>query len=363
VALRVLPLPRCCAANVFEGEITILSDDTAPPVDRPNLSKDYLAGNAPEEWVPMRPAQWYRDRAINLRLGTKVARLDPRAHEVEIASGERLATGAAPVRLNIPGATQPRVHTLRSLADCRAIIAGAQAAREAVVIGASFIGLEVAASLRARNVAVHVVAPEKVPLEKVFGRELGAFIQAVHEEHGVVFHLEQSVTRIESSRVALSNGETLHADLVVMGVGVRPRVELPERAGLKVDRGVTVTAQLETSAPDIFAAGDIARWTDRRGESLRVEHWVVAERQGQVAACNMLGAGEAYNDAPFFWSQHYDMPINYVGHAERWDATEVEGDFRARDGLLRYRDNGRVRAVASIGRDVESLSAELKLES
>ena len=354
----------------YRGSIVMLSDDAAPPVDRPNLSKDYLAGSAPEDWLPLRPDDFYAENGIDLRLKTAVTGIDTRHREVVIADGERLAydrlllaTGAEPVRLNVPGADQPHVHTLRSLGDCRAIIEAAKNAQRALVVGASFIGLEVAASLRTRGVEVHVAALEARPMERVFGPQLGDFIRAMHEEHGVIFHLQDTVTVINGKRAALKSGGAIEADLVVIGVGVRPRLMLAEAAGLTIDRGVTVNEYLETSAPGIFAAGDIARWPDRySGERIRVEHWVVAERQGQTAAANMLGLKERFDAVPFFWSQHYDVPINYVGHAERWDTITVEGDVKAKDCLLRYRRNGRVLAVASIYRDLDSLKAELAME-
>jgi NADPH-dependent 2,4-dienoyl-CoA reductase/sulfur reductase-like enzyme len=354
----------------YRGSITMLSDDDAPPVDRPNLSKDYLAGSAPEDWLSLRPDDFYGENNIDLRLKAKVAVIDPGKHQVALTGGERLsydrlllATGAEPVRLPIPGADQPHVHTLRSLADCRAIIDLTKGARRAVVIGASFIGLEVAASLRTRGVEVHVAAPEARPMERVFGPALGDFVRALHEEHGVVFHLQDTVTAIDGKRAALKSGGTLDADLVVVGVGVRLRLALAEGAGLAIDRGLTVNEYLQTSAPDIYAAGDIARWPDpHSGERIRVEHWVVAERQGQAAAANMLGHKERFDSVPFFWSQHYDVPINYIGHAERWDTITVEGDVKAKDCLLRYRRDGRVLAVASVYRDLDSLKAELAME-
>jgi NADPH-dependent 2,4-dienoyl-CoA reductase/sulfur reductase-like enzyme/nitrite reductase/ring-hydroxylating ferredoxin subunit len=354
----------------YRGAIVMLSDDAAPPVDRPNLSKDYLAGSAPEDWLPLRPDDFYTDANIDLRLKTSVAAIDPKVRRVVLAGGGNLAydrlllaTGAEPVRLPVPVADQPHVHTLRSLADCRAIIENAKGARRAIVIGASFIGLEAAAALRARDIEVHVAAPEQRPMERILGADMGDFIRKLHEEHGVIFHLGDTVAAIEGNHARLKSGGSLEADFVVVGVGVRPRLGLAEQAGLKLDRGVVVDAYLETSAPGIYAAGDIARWPDpHSGENIRVEHWVIAERQGQTAARNMLGQREAFAAVPFFWSQHYDVPINYVGHAEKWHEIAVDGDIAGRDCLLRYRSKGKLLAVASIYRDLASLKAELAME-
>jgi NADPH-dependent 2,4-dienoyl-CoA reductase/sulfur reductase-like enzyme/nitrite reductase/ring-hydroxylating ferredoxin subunit len=354
----------------YSGSIVVLSHERAPPVDRPNLSKDYLAGSAPEDWLPLRPDSFYAEAAIDLRLGTEVTSIDTRARNVILADGKTvpydrllLATGAEPVRLPIPGVDQPHVHMLRSLDDCRAIIASVDGARRAVVIGASFIGLEVAASLRARDIEVHVVGLEQRPMERVLGPAMGDFVRALHEEHGVIFHLGDTVTAIDGKRASLKSGGVLEADLVVVGVGVRPRLALAEKAGLAIDRGVAVNAYLETSVPGIYAAGDIARWPDpHSGDNIRVEHWVLAERQGQTAARNMLGQREVFDAVPFFWSQHYDVPINYVGHAEKWDEIAVEGDIAVRDCVLRYKRGGRVLAVASIYRDLASLQAEVAME-
>jgi apoptosis-inducing factor 3 len=354
----------------FNGSIVMLSNEASAPVDRPNLSKDYLAGSAPEDWLPLRPENYYADAAIDLRLNTEVASIDTKAQAVLLAGGEAvgydrllLATGAEPVRLPIPGAEQRHVHVLRSLADCRAIIALTDGARRAIVIGASFIGLEAAAALRARNIEVHVVGLETRPMERVLGPAMGDFVRSLHEEHGVIFHLGDTVTAIDGKRASLKSGGVIEADLVVVGVGVRPRLALAEKAGLAIDRGVTVNAYLETSVPGIYAAGDIARWPDPHSrESIRVEHWVVAQRQGQTAARNMLGQREVFDAVPFFWSQHYDVPINYVGHAEKWDEIIVDGDIAGRDCLLQYKSSGRVLAVASIYRDLASLEAELAME-
>ena len=355
----------------YQGDIVMLSDDTASPVDRPNLSKDYLAGSAPEEWVPLRPDSYYAENGIDLRLRTPIGAIDPRAREVVLADGGTLAydrlllaTGAEAIRLELPGAAPSDVFTLRSLADSRAIIARAEGSRRVVVIGASFIGLEVAASLRTRGLEVHVVAPEARPLERVMGPQLGDVIRVLHEEKGVHFHLGNTASGFDAGQVTLKDGTRLDADFVVQGVGVRPRVQLAEAAGLALDRGVSVNAHLQTSAPGIYAAGDIARWPDKHsGASIRVEHWVVAERQGQTAARNMLGLGEEFTAVPFFWSQHYDVSINYVGHAESWDALAVEGDLQAKDGLVRFRKGGRTLAVASLFRDLESLKAEAAMEA
>ena len=348
----------------------LLSADDAPPYDRPNCSKDYLAGNAPEDWMSLRPAEFYQEQSIDLQLRTEVTAIDAKARQVTLGSGRSipfdkllLATGAEPVRLDVPGADQPHVHVLRSLSDSRAIIGKTKEARRAVVLGASFIGLEVAAALRAREIEVHVAAPDRRPLERVLGPEYGDFIRGLHEEHGVVFHLEETATAIDRENVKLKGGAILPADLVVVGIGVRPRIQLAERAGLKIDRGVTVNEYLETSVPGIFAAGDIARWPDpHTGENLRIEHWVVAERQGQTAARNLLGRAERLDAVPFFWTEQYDLAIAYVGHAAGWTDIEIDGSLDARDCTISYLRDGKKLAVATVSRDQASLRAELAFE-
>jgi NADPH-dependent 2,4-dienoyl-CoA reductase/sulfur reductase-like enzyme/nitrite reductase/ring-hydroxylating ferredoxin subunit len=354
----------------FEGAITMLSSDAASPVDRPNLSKDYLAGKAPEDWVPLRPDAFYSENDIGLQLATEVTRIDPASREVALANGNTvpydrllLATGADPVRLWIPGADQAQVLSLRSLADCRAIIARSETARKAVILGASFIGLEVAAALRSRGLEVHIVALEARPLERILGPDMGQFVQSLHEEQGVIFHLDETAVSIAGNVMTLRSGSSLEGDLFVAGIGVRPRIDLALRAGLLVERGVAVNAYLETSAPGIYAAGDIARWPDpRSGQNIRVEHWVVAERQGQTAARNMIGDRSRFSAIPFFWSQHYDVPINYVGHAETWDEIAIDGSIPRKDCVLRFKREGRTLAVASIFRDLANLQAELEME-
>ncbi|HWX81221.1 MAG TPA: FAD-dependent oxidoreductase [Steroidobacteraceae bacterium] len=366
-ALAAADMLRRCG---YSGPVTMVSADDVPPYDRPNLSKDFLAGTAPEEWMPLRSAQYYTDRKIDLLLKQRVTAIDAARSVVRLDDGRQLAygalllaTGADPIRLDISTTSAARTFYMRSFADTRAILAAAESAKAAVIVGASFIGLEVAASLRSRGIDVHVVGLEQVPLERVMGRDIGLFLRAVHESHGVIFHLGRSVSHIDGRQVTLTDGTTLHADFVVLGVGVRPVIALAEQAGLAIDRGVSVNEYLETSAPGIFAAGDIARWPDPySGDRIRVEHWVVAERQGQTAARNMLGLREPCAVVPFFWSQHYDLVINYVGHAEKYDTATIDGRLESHNCAVTYQRGERTLAVATVSRDLQSLQAERAME-
>jgi NADPH-dependent 2,4-dienoyl-CoA reductase/sulfur reductase-like enzyme/nitrite reductase/ring-hydroxylating ferredoxin subunit len=358
-------------ARGYLGQVVMIGEDG--PVDRPNLSKDYLAGTAPEEWMPLRPGEWFAEHGIEVVLGARVVAIDAKKRTVTVENGRSyeydrllLAMGAEPVKLAIDGADDARVRYLRTLDDSRQIIAHAKEGARAVVVGASFIGLEVAASLRARKVKVHVVAPDDVPLGRVMGKELGGFLRSLHEERGVKFHLGRKPARIEGGdeiAVVLDDGEKLACDFVVVGIGVKPAVALADKAGIVVDNGIVVDGELRSSDANIFAAGDLARYPDRRsGKHIRVEHWVVAERQGQTAARNMLGARERFEDVPFFWSQHYDVGINYVGHAEGWDRVELDGSPAARDCAVRFFTGDELIALATIFRDAESLDTERQLE-
>jgi apoptosis-inducing factor 3 len=353
----------------YDGPVTMITADESLPYDRPNLSKDYLVGTAPEEWIPLRSADFYREQKIEALTNTSVTRIDAKSKRVTLSNGRSLtysalllATGADPVRLNVPGSDLPHVYYLRTLADSQRIIEKAKHAKGAVVIGSSFIGLEVAASLRERKLEVAVVGKGSLPLEKVLGRELGQMVRKIHEEHGIKFHLGRTPAVIQDRQVQLDDGTTLDCDLVVIGIGVRPNTSLAETAGIATDDGVLVNEFLETNVAGIFAAGDIARWPDPRAGRIRVEHWVLAERQGQTAARNILGARERFVAPPFFWSNHFDVAIRYVGHGSRGDRATVSGDLKAKDASVIFRAGDKVTAVASVGRDLENLNAELALE-
>lgn len=350
----------------YTNPITLIGQE--PPVDRPNLSKDYLAGTAPEEWMPLRSPDFYNKHDIELMVDRQVVRIDPTERKIDLDDGNRisygallLAPGAEPRRLSLQGGDLPHVHYLRSFEDSRRIIGSLDGATHAAIIGAGFIGLEVAASLRHRGLVVSVIDPETTPLTRVLGDTLAHFVRKLHEEKGVVFHLGRTVAEIRPAQVMLDDGSTIPAGLVVIGIGVIPRVELAEEAGLAVDAGIVVDDRLRTSDPHIWAAGDVARYPDHRAGQVRVEHWVLAERQGQTAARNMLGHDVAFDDPPFFWSQHYDVPINVTGHTAGFEEEVVVGSARDRDVLVGFRKAGRIQAVASIYRDLDSLKAERAL--
>ncbi|HUB82774.1 MAG TPA: FAD-dependent oxidoreductase [Bryobacteraceae bacterium] len=355
----------------YQGPVTIISADDAAPYDRPNLSKDFLAGKAPEEWMPLRPPDFYSSKRIDLLLHARVTAIDVRRRQVQLADGRSypfgallLATGAEPIQLPVPGADASRIHYLRTFADSRALASTAASAKQVLIAGASFIALEVAASLRERGVAIHIAAPEHVPLERALGREIGLFLQRLHESHGVVFHLGEMVAHFDGRQATLSSGSRVDAGEILIGAGVQPSLGLAAQAGLKLDRGVVVNQYLETSEPGIFAAGDIARWPNPySGEQVRIEHWVVAERQGQVAARNILGYRERFAAVPFFWTQQYGVSVRYVGHAAKWDAVEIEGSLEDKNCAITYKLNGRVLAVATVGRDCQSLEAEASMEA
>ncbi len=354
----------------YRGHLTVISADDCVPYDRPALSKDFLNGSASKKLVPLHTADFYRKHEIELLLNTRVAAIDPSDKSIELVKGRRrkfdsllLAMGAQPVKLGIAGADLPHVCYLRSRNDCDTIIAKAGRTKRVVLIGASFIAMEVASSLIQRKLEVHVVAPEAIPMARVLGPEVGAYLHRIHESKGVVFHLNQGVVAIDERKVTLKDGATIEAGLVVIGVGVTPLTELAERAGLETDRGILVDEFLETSVPGIFAAGDIARWPDPlTGDRIRVEHWVVAQRQGQTAARNILGQRQRFDTVPFFWTTQFDFTLNYIGHAEKWDKLDLDGSIEDQNCRLSFQREGKTLAIATVGRDHQCLEDELAME-
>jgi NADPH-dependent 2,4-dienoyl-CoA reductase/sulfur reductase-like enzyme/nitrite reductase/ring-hydroxylating ferredoxin subunit len=351
----------------FSGRLSMLSADADAPCDRPNLSKDYLAGTADEDWIPLQGAEFYAAHGIDLRLGCEVAAIETAARQVVTRSGERLgfdalliATGAEPRRLPLPGFDRPNVHALRSLADARAIIAACADARSVAFIGAGFIGMEAAGALRTRGLDVHVVAPGEVPMARALGPGLGGFLADLHRARGVVFHLRSNATGFDGRVLSLADGTTIAADMLVVGVGVTPRTQLAAAAGLEVEDGILVDAQLQASAAGIFAAGDVASYL-HDGTRVRVEHWVHAQRQGQAAAANMLGAARAFTDVPFFWTHHQGVELRCSGYMAGWDEVRIDGELSACDFTARYYRGGKLVAAASVGRDLENLSIEAGL--
>ncbi len=354
----------------FGGAILLVDPEPEAPYDRPNLSKDYLSGEAPEDWIPLRSKDFFSQHAIQ-RLNTRVLKLDVDDHLVHLEEGRSvpfgavlLAPGSVPRRLPVPGEGRSHVYYLRSLDDCRKIIRAAERARRVAVVGASFIGMEVAASLRHRGLEVTVVAPEKVPFQHILGSDLGGFIQSIHEDKGVAFRLGAGVKGIDEHAVLLEAGEPVEADLVVIGVGVQPNVALAQEAGLAVEDGIVVDAQLRTSHPDVYAAGDVASYPEARlGRRVRIEHWVVARRQGRTAARNILGKEEPFTDVPFFWTEHFGVPVAYVGHADTWDEAVKKGSCSGEGCSVVFRENGKRRALATVYKDRESLLTEADMEN
>lgn len=352
----------------YSGSITMLSSDSAAPVDRPNLSKDYLAGSAPEEWMPLQPAEFYADKHIDLRLNTDVTALDLQQRQVTTASGEHfgydalvLATGAEPVQLKLPGFDLPNVYALRTLADTRRLIDGIASAKAVAIVGAGFIGMEAASALRARGLEVHVIAPDELPLGRILGAQLAEHITGMHRSNGVQFHLGCQTESFDGTSLRLSNGQQVKADAVLVGIGVRPRTALAAAANLATDNGIVVNAQLQTGVAGVYAAGDVARYPHADGLA-RVEHWVHAERQGQAVADNILGDNRAFDDPPFFWTHLYGIDLRYLGHGRGWTRVEVDGSPASNDCLARFYRDSTLVAAAAIGRDKQLLALQPQLD-
>jgi apoptosis-inducing factor 3 len=333
----------------YRGRIVVVSPEDRWPYDRPNLSKGYLSGQAQASWLPLRPARFYLEHGIE-RVHDRVVALDVKTRAIRLETGAAMtpdavliATGGTPRKLSVPGAESPGVFTLRSRDDCDAIIGSLAGATQAVVVGASFIGMEAAANLKARGLAVTVVAPGTVPFERTLGAPVGNIIQALHEANGITFKLGQGVKRISGRMgearvggVELDDGTTLPADLVVVGIGVRPATDFVQGAPLNPDGSIDVDEQFRV-ADGVWAAGDVARFPHPFGSGrIRIEHWRVALQHGRAAARSMLGIGEPFRGVPFFWTLQHGVSFKYVGYAPDWDEVMITGDIGERKFLGYY---------------------------
>ena len=359
-------------AEGFDGRVVLLGDEPQRPYERPPLSKEYLRGEKDFDAAAVHSAGFYDEQQIELRASTVVTGVDPGASEVTLSSGERIgydrllvATGAAPRRLSVPGADLDGVHYLRSVTDADTLRHAIGPSSEVVVIGAGWIGAEVAASARQLGATVAMVELAAVPLERVLGPEVGAIYRDLHAEHGADLHFGVGVDALLGSTaveaVRLSDGTVLSATAVVVGVGVTPRVELAEAAGLAVDNGIVVDEHLQTSAPGVFAAGDVANaFHPRYGTRIRLEHWSAALNQGPVAARNMLGKATVYDRTPYFFSDQYDFGMEYRGWAPSFEQVVFRGEPASRAFIAFWLRHGRVAAamnanVWDVGESIEAL--------
>ncbi|MGZ4599472.1 MAG: NAD(P)/FAD-dependent oxidoreductase [Oryzihumus sp.] len=346
----------------FDGRVVLLGEETERPYERPELSKGFLLGTKPADKLYVHAADFYAGHDIELRTSTAVTALDPGAHEVVLDGGERLgydrlllATGASSRRFPVAGADLPGVVYLRRMGESDDLRTAIQGASRVVVVGAGWIGSEVAACARMLGAEVSMIAPEAVPLERVLGPEVGAVYRDLHADKGVDLHLSTGVDRIEGTDAATgvrtSDGTLVEGDLVVVGIGAAPRDELARAAGLEVDNGVLTDEHLRTSEPDIYAAGDVANAMHPfYGKRIRVEHWANALNQGPAAARNMLGAGTAYSRVPYFYSDQYDFGMEYNGYATEWDRVVFRGDPASREFLAFWLRDGQV--VAGLNANV-----------
>jgi 3-phenylpropionate/trans-cinnamate dioxygenase ferredoxin reductase subunit len=343
-----------------DGPIVLVGEEPERPYERPPLSKDYLRGESEREKAYVHPAAFYDEHDIDLRTGTGVERIDTGERAVELAGGERLpydrlllATGAEPRRVRVPGADLEGIHHLRDFADSDALAALLTPGRRVVVIGAGWIGCEVAASARQKGLEVALVEMGDVPLERVLGREVGSIYADIHRDHGVDLHTGARLDAFEGGgrveRVRLGSGAVLDCDFVVVGIGVTPRIRLAEEAGVDVGDGVLVSQRLETSAPGVFAAGDVANaFHPFFGRKLRVEHWANALNQPATAARAMLGKPASYDRLPYFFSDQYDVGMEYTGHAVDWDEVVLRGDPGTREFIAFWLRAGRVLAGMNV---------------
>jgi 3-phenylpropionate/trans-cinnamate dioxygenase ferredoxin reductase subunit len=357
-------------AEGFDGRVVLVGAESQRPYDRPPLSKDYLRGEAARASLDVHDAGFYAEQDIELRLGKTAVSLDPSAHQVTLDDGERLAydrlllaTGAEPRRLATPGADLDGVLYLRTVEDADELRRRLDREGAVVVVGAGWIGAEVAASARQRGLDVTVLDPAAVPLERVLGREVGALYGDIHADHGVRMLMGTGVEAFEGQtkveRVRTTDGQALDCDFVVVGVGVVPRTGLAAAAGVAVDDGVLVDEHLQTSCPDVFAAGDVANaHHPLYGRRIRVEHWASALRQGPVAARSMLGRAAVHDRVPYFFSDQYDVGMEYAGFAATWDRVVFRGDPASREFIAFWLADDRV--VAGMNVNVWDVSEHIQ---
>lgn len=350
--------------NGFEGRILLISQEQRVPYDRPNLSKEYLDGSARPEWMPLRSEEFYEDHDIELKLGKRVKRVDHTAKKLVMADDKTIgyntlliATGGIPRKLSVPGADLKGIYTLRSFDDADAILGNIKKGNKAVIVGASFIGMETAASLTKQGLEVTVTAPEEIPFEKVFGNRIGKLIYKTHISNDVQFQLGRSVSRFigrdHVSKVELDNGKQLDADLVIVGIGVRPATDMIEHPQKNSDGSLNVNEYLQVD-DNLFAAGDVARFPDiRSGGPIRIEHWRLAQQHGRIAAHNMLNQSVPFRSIPFFWTHQFDLGLMYTGFAPGWDSIQIDGDIEGKDFMAYYIRNNKVLAALTPNRDRE----------
>ncbi len=359
----------------FQGRVVLLTQEQRVPYDRPNLSKGYLSGEAGPDSLPWRDEKFYQEYDIELLLGRRATGVDAAQKKVALADGASLgydalllATGSVPRTLEVPGGRLENVFTLRTPEDADRIVAASQPGARVVCVGASFIGLEAAASLTKRGLAVTVVGRGAVPFQRQLGPEFGNLFRQVHEEQGVAFRLGHQVNRLEGDgrvrRVVLDNGEALEAEAVVVGVGVKPATAFLQGLPLEADGSVRVDRYLQAQE-GVFAAGDLASFPDwRTGELVRIEHWRLAEQHGRTAAQNMAGSRTPFTGVPFFWSDHFDVMLQYVGYAREWDELIIHGELAARNFVAFYLQGERVLAAAGLQHDrqLAALSELMRLD-
>jgi len=359
----------------FAGRIVMITRESDQPYDRPNLSKDFVTGEAKPEWLPLRSPKFYADQRIEVLTNTEVTSLDPRARTVTFRGGETLsfdkaliATGGTPRISDVPGADGEGCFTLRSFSDARSIVEAAAGAKRAVLVGSGFIGLELASSLCTRGLEVEVVSREELPLAHILGERIARYLKRRHEQKNVTFHMGATVDRISGAKgaktVTLSGGKLLNADFVVFGLGVKPALDFLAGSDLVQDKGIPVNCRLETKYPGIFAAGDSAIVPNPAGgDAQRIEHWCVAERHGQHSARTMLGSTAPYDEVPFFWTRQTGISLKYVGNARTWSAIAVRGDVENGKFLAGFYGEGKLLAAASVGMPDELTAVEMMIRN